>query len=153
MSKIVIKLKFVLIFLLSVIFNGCSSDSNNSGSNSDVIKYEITSTSPFQVINSGTSALPSITVGYTNETGQQQQDQLLVGGTTWTKTVNLTTPQRPIQVVLSASGYTQSSNGTVTLKVYVNNVLRGTQNLSISPNPIPNYGIFIGGNISGILIQ
>lgn len=147
------KFNFLLVTLLSIVLSGCSTDSNNSGSNSDVIKYEITSTSPFQVINSGTSTLPSITVGYTNETGQLQQEQLQIGGTSWTKTVNLTTPQRPIAVVLQASGYTQSSNGTVTLKVYVNNVLRGTQNLSISPNPIQNYGMFIGGYIGGVLVE
>lgn len=153
MCKIIFKLKFLLISLLLVIFNGCSSDSNNSVSNSDVIKYEITSTSPFQVINSGTSTLPSITVGYTNETGQQQQEQLLVGGTTWTKTVNLTTPQRPVVVAMTASGYTQSSNGSVTLKVFVNNVLRGTHNVPISLSPLQNYGWFNYGYINGILIQ
>lgn len=132
MCKIIFKLKFLLISLLLVIFNGCSSDSNNSVSNSDVIKYEITSTSPFQVINSGTSTLPSITVAYTNETGQRQQEQLQIGGTTWTKTVNLTTPQRPIAVAIEANGNTQTNSGSVTLKVYVNNVLRGTQIVNIS---------------------
>lgn len=147
------KLKFVLISLLYVIFIGCSSDSNNSGSNSDVIKYEITSTSPFQVIGSGTSTLPSITVAYTNETGQRQQEQLQIGGTTWTKTVNLTSPQRPIAVAMEANGNTQTNSGSVTLKVYVNNVLRGTQIVNISQSSFQNYGMFIGGYIGGVLIE
>lgn len=147
------KFNFLLVAILSVIFIGCSSDSNNSVSNSDVIKYEITSTSPFQVIGSGTSTLPSITVAYTNETGQRQQEQLQISGTNWSKTVNLTTLQRPIAVAMEANGNTQTNSGNVTLKVYVNGSLRGTQIVNISQSSFQNYGMFVGGYIGGILID
>lgn len=96
-----------IFFLLTTCFilNSCSNDTNT---NSVSIKYELSSTSPFTNINSVGGTLPAVTVAYTNETGQRQQEQLQISTTTWSKTINLTTSQRPIAIAMEANGNTQT---------------------------------------------
>ncbi len=141
-----------ILFLLTICFilNSCSSETNIS---SVLIKYELTSTSPFTNINSLGVSLPAVIVAYINETGQRQQEQLQISGTSWSKTINLKTSQRPVVVAMEASGNTQTNSGSVTLKVFVNGDIRGTNVVNIGQNSIQNYGMFLGGYIGGILID
>jgi hypothetical protein len=141
-----------ILFLLAtcLTLNSCS---NDTSTNSISMKYELTSTSPFTNINSVGGTLPAVTVAYTNETGQRQQEQLQISGTSWSKTINLTTSQRPVAVAMEANGNTQTNSGSVTLKVYVNGSLRGTHVVNIGQSSFQNYGMFIGGYIGGILID
>ncbi len=144
------KIIFLMAPVFSIVLFGCNSGDIND---SDSIKYELTSTSPFTNINSVGGTFPAVTVAYTNETGQRQQEQLQINGTTWSKVINLTTTQRPVAVVMEANGNTQNNSGSVTLKVYVNGSLRGTQVVNIGPSSFQNYGLFMGGYIGGILID
>jgi hypothetical protein len=116
-----------------------------------VIEYEIRTTSTFAPAMPGSTAATFI-VSYTNETGQLQQEQLNLNGSVWKKKVVVTTPQRPISVMCTASGYTTSA-GQVESKVYVDGVLRGNVTAQATGEVMPGLWMFPGLFISGILIN
>ena len=116
-----------------------------------VIEYEIRTTSTFAPAMPGSTAATFI-VSYTNETGQLQQEQLNLTGSVWKKKVVVTTPQRPISVMCTASGYTTSA-GQVESKVYVDGVLRGNVTAQATGQVMPGLWMFPGLYISGILIN
>jgi hypothetical protein len=116
-----------------------------------VIEYEIRTTSTFAPAMPG-STVPTFTVSYTNETGQLQQEQLNLTGSVWKKKVVVTTPQRPISVMCTSTGYTTSA-GQVESKVYIDGVLRGNVSVQSSSEVLPGMWMFLGLYISGILIN
>ena len=116
-----------------------------------VIEYEIRTTSTFAPAIPGSTAATFI-VSYTNETGQLQQEQLNLTGSVWKKKVVVTTPQRPISVMCTATGYTTSA-GQVESKVYVDGVLRGNVTAQATGEVMPGLWMFPGLFISGILIN
>ncbi len=116
-----------------------------------VIEYEIWTTSTFAPAIPGSTAATFI-VSYTNETGQSQQEQLNLTGSVWKKKVVVTTPQRPISVMCTSTGYTTSA-GQVESKVYIDGVLRGNVSVQSSSEVLPGMWMFLGLYISGILIN
>lgn len=114
-------------------FFGCSGDSDSSPNNTHV-RYEIISTSSFKVPTlNGTVLSPySLNIGYLNESGGQQNEQIVANGTTYTKTVTMQTELRPLPIQYAVSGYTLNTTGTVTTKIYVNNSLKGTKTVDIT---------------------
>jgi hypothetical protein len=121
-----------LISVLLLILQSCSSGDNNSNSNSIsspfTVKYEIISTS--QVRASYNS--PMIT--YNNSTNQTQTESVtnLTATTPWSKTVDITTTTRPLQLSLLISGnnpnyYLILANaGSITQNLYINGVLKAS---------------------------
>lgn len=143
---------FKLFFwiLSAIVITSCNRDSYSSNS-SITIKYEVISTSSFQPLNLAGETFPSLVVHYINELGIIQTDPLKIGGTSWSKEIKLTTPQRPIAVTFSAGGYTKNTSGTVTIKVYINGQLKGSYNANIYSSYM-GYGIF-SGTIYNVMIQ
>jgi hypothetical protein len=138
-------IRLFLITTLSLIFNGCNSDSDNSNSGT-IVRYELISTSNFTTtFSSGTTPviIPfSLSIGYLNESGGQQNVQIVATGNNYTKSVTMQTQLRPIPIQYAVTGYTSNPTGTVTMKIYVNNLLKGTQTVSIA-NYL-NGGMFTG---------
>ena len=130
-----------LFFLLTIVvflFAGCEKDSS---SGSVTFKYEIVSTSAFiPVVISVVQLYPPITVTYANETGQQQREEINSTASTWSKTIQLTTTQRPIPIMFYVSGNTLNVPGTGVVRIYANGVLKASQNVTISNG-------FFAGNI------
>ncbi len=122
-----------LLLLLSIVvflFAGCEKDSS---SGSVTLKYEIVSTSAFvPVVMSGVQLYPPITVFYANETGQQQREEINSTASSWSKTIQLTTTQRPIAIMFYVSGHTLNVSGTGVVKIYANGVLKASQNVTVS---------------------
>jgi hypothetical protein len=119
------------IFLTT--FFGCNGDADSSPNNTQV-RYEIVSTTSFKVPTlNGTALSPySLNISYLNESGGQQNEQIIANGTTYTKTVTMQTELRPLPIQYAVSGYTLNTTGTVTTKIYVNNSLKGTKTVDIS---------------------
>lgn len=143
---------FKLFFwiLSAIALTSCNRDSYSNNS-SVTIKYEIISTSSFQPLNLAGVTSPSLIVNYVNEVGTTQNEQLKIGGTSWSKEIKLTTPQRPIAINFSTGGYTKNTSGTVTIKVYINGQLRGSYIANIYSS-FMGYGNF-AGTIYNVIIQ
>ena len=136
---------FLLLTIVAILFVGCKKDEGASANGGKLIlKYEVISTLPFQSIS---TANYSLVASYTNATGQMQQEQLSITGTTWTKTVELTTTQRPLSIMLGGSGWTSGTTGTVTANVYENGVLKANTVSGISASGLQGIGT---ANISTI---
>jgi hypothetical protein len=122
-----------LLFLNIVIFNNCSSNNTAGGQVNPntigspfTVKYEIISSSPMITSNGS-----NIGVMYMNASGQEEISQDLVSGsTTWSKTLNITTSSRPLQIIFSPGGgggvVYLASQGNVTLNMYINGSLKGS---------------------------
>ncbi len=134
---------FFLLTISLILFTGCKKYEDAYGGKI-ILKYEIISTLPFQPLPSGST---SLIASYTNATGQMQQEQLTITGTTWTKTVELTTTQRPLSIMFGGSGWTSGTTGTVTANVYENGVLKANTLSGISPSGLQGIGT---ANISTI---
>lgn len=120
---------FLLLSIVVFLFAGCEKDSS---SGSVTLKYEIVSTSDFiPVVISGVQIAPPISVTYVNETGQQQREEINSTAPSWSKTIQLTTTQRPIPIMFYVSGNTLNVTGTGTVKIYANGVLKASQNVTI----------------------
>jgi hypothetical protein len=120
---------FLLLTIVVFLFAGCEKDSS---SGNVTLKYEIVSTSAFSpVFSSGVQVAPPLTVNYINETGQQQNEQINTNSSTWSKTIQLTATQRPIIIMFNTTAYTASEQGTGVVKLYVNGVLKASQNVTI----------------------
>ena len=131
-----------------LMISGCNKSTGPSGN--PVIEYEITSTTPFATNILGTP-FPGLSVNYTNETGQLQQEQLSISGIySWKKKVVITTPQRPIVVSCTANGILTGS-GKVETKVYVDGVLRGSNTVNAYEGQ--GYWTIPTLFVNGILIQ
>lgn len=137
-------MKQIYLYILILIFGftGCKKD---SGSESVTIKYEIVSSSPFKDLNISGTTFPAITAVYVNESGQQQTEQINSTALTWSKTIKLSTTQRPIPILFYASTYTENTSGTGIIRIYINGALKSFLNCSISPN-ISGAGTF-GGQV------
>lgn len=134
---------FLLLSISAILFVGCKKDEDAYGGKI-ILKYEVISTLPFQSISTSNF---SLIASYTNATGQMQQEQLNITGTTWTKTVELTTTQRPLSIMLGGSGWTSGTTGTVTANVYENGVLKANTVSGLSPSGLQGIGT---ANISTI---
>jgi len=123
------KIKSIFVILtLVIIASSCSSNSNSTGGNF-TLKYEIITSSP--VTEAPTGGFCSIL--YTNGTQQVETGSSFSNGTTWTKEVTVTTPNRPFIAQLQPSGIFPgiclSAPGNVTCNIYVNGS-RVAQNVS-----------------------
>jgi hypothetical protein len=133
---------FLLLTTVTLFFEGCKKDSSSSSGEVN-LKYEIQSTTAFST-TAGGGLFPAISVMYVNETGQQQREEINKTTSTWSKTIQLTSTQRPIPIMFYVSGFTSSTSGTGVVRIYVNGVVKASQNVSITPGS--GFGIF-GGNI------
>ncbi len=114
-----------VIFTLIILTASCSNDSNSTSGNF-TLKYEIITSSPVVALN---GAFTSIL--YENGTQAPEFDYSFISGTTWSKQLNVTTPNRPYQaILLTSQGIGLSAPGTVTAKIYVNGTV-----VSQSTNP------------------
>ena len=138
---------FLIVTIVAFLFTGCDNDSSSGNGNSSgnvTLKYEIESTSAFgPVFLSGVQFLPPLNVTYTNESGQQQSEQINTNTSTWSKTIQLTATQRPIIILFNTTAYTATATGTGVLRVYVNGVLKSFQNVQMTSNP------YQGGGFTG----
>lgn len=125
------KLFIYLFLILSVTIISCTKteDSNSSSSNVSspfTVKYEVISTS-----NAYASwGMPMVT--YVNSTGQKETESVssLSTARAWSKTVNVTTPTRPLNLNLLLSTSPPDvyrlwlkSAGEITQNLYVNGTL------------------------------
>ena len=119
-----------LLTLSAIFFSACKKDNNTPSP--VTVKYEIVSTAPLK----DTTVTGSIK--YTDANGADQTvSDFLPGYTTWTKTFTLTTPTRPLTLKLSTpSSYFVESQGSVTGKIYINDVeyVRSTNNIVLGNN-------------------
>ena len=71
---------------------------------------------------------------------------------TWSKTIQLTATQRPIQIHFTTTAYTATASGTGVLRVYVNGDLVAFQNIQIIPSTLQGGG-FTGatGTFRGVI--
>ena len=106
-----------------------SSNTSNSDSGNFTLKYEIITSSP--VVDNGITTLQKI--GYYNGTGQAEYDNSFTSGTKWSKTLTVTTQNRPFTALLEAVNLSIGGVGTVTGNIYVNGSLVAT-----TTNPINN---------------
>ncbi len=120
-----------LILLLTLIFGiaffSCSTNNSAGGGVSPnqvgtpfTLKYEIISSQPILFgVNPGES-YPIIF--YTNSTQQGETDNSFISGTIWSKTITVTTPNRPFNALLQIMNplVYLSSPGTLTGNLYVN---------------------------------
>lgn len=129
-----------LLTIAMLTFTGCKKEEDTSPSGGKtILKYELVSTSPFQV---SVALGYSIATQYSNSTGQIQAEDVISTGTTWTKSIELTATQRPIGLLFTAIGYTVGTSGKVTMNLYENDVLKASKELNIVN--ISGYGTFIG---------
>jgi hypothetical protein len=135
------KLKYALSIFVALLISitGCKKDdaaSPNGGKT--ILKYEIISTIPFTVLPTSNY---SLSVSYTNATGQTQVEQTTITSATWTKTVELTSTQRPLGITLGGSGFTNGVSGSVTINIYENDILKATNIGSVSASGIQGVGL------------
>jgi len=125
----------LILLLLGSVFllNSCYSNNTAGGQVNPntvgtpfTLKYEIITSSPIVVNQSNSS------IGYLNGTGQLQFDNSFSIGTTWTKEITVTTPNRPLNITLSTLGSLLLTPGTATGNIYIN----GTQVAHVV-NPSP----------------
>lgn len=120
---------FILIFSL-VMFNACKKDNNTP--TPVTVKYEIVSTAALK----DTTVMGSIK--YTDANGADQTAvDFFPGYKTWTKTITLTTSNRPLTLKLSTpSIYFVENQGSVTGKIYINDIeyVRSTTNIVLGNN-------------------
>jgi hypothetical protein len=129
----------IITCLVFIFFNSCKKDEViPSNSTKTILKYEIISSVPFAVLPTSNF---SLSVSYTNATGQTQVEQSIITGTTWTKTVELTSSQRPINILAGGSGFTNGISGSVTINIYENDLLKATNVGTISSSGLQGYGI------------
>ena len=127
-----------VILTLVILISSCSNDSNSTSGNF-TLKYEIITSSQVTADPLGGFT----TIAYTNGTGQIITDYSFVSGTTWTKEVTVTTPNRPFvaSLVPITGGVYLNAPGTVTSNLYVNGV-----RVAQSINPTNSTGGFNAGN-------
>lgn len=126
------KLFCILFVITTSLLFGCTPDSPASSGTSSpfTLKYEITTSVPVTIIGGVTSSF-----SYTNGTGQSQTDQTFTSGSSWTKELTVTTPNRPFMASLSGA-VILSASGTATGKIYVNGVEVASVTNSSSGNNI-----------------
>lgn len=110
-----------VIALLLTVLSSCKKDDTSTSGNFTV-KYEIITSSPI-----ASSELSSGILVYTNGTGQVEAVQnVLQSGTSWSKTVTVTTSTRPLQLSLSPASARLSAPGSITSNIYINGVIKAT---------------------------
>jgi hypothetical protein len=132
---------FHILLLLTTLstFLGCKKEDtarNNDvgGNSSTVIKYEVISTANIATPPSGIYSY----VLYTGSDGNAKEERNVMNSKTWSKTITFSIPDRPIGIGFSGQIWT-SGPGTITSRIYINNVLRDTR-----INQIVNSGSFYG---------
>ncbi len=126
-------LSFALLNIIILTFSGCKKDEETSPKN-PIIKYEVISGAPF-AIDSSLGLNTSLYINFTNATGQVETERLqLVGTSTFTREITLTSTQRPISIYFTLSGLTSSlGTGTSIANIYMNGELKASQNMQITP--------------------
>lgn len=125
----------ILLFLFSI--TSCKkNDERELVNNTAIIKYELISTSVLKV---NPDLNYSLALDCTNSKGIFSPETLNPTGKIWSKVITITTSNRPLSVKFSAIGYTEDITGSVTLNLYVNDVLKVSNIVSIT-----NYGNSIG---------
>ena len=148
---------FLILTIIVFLFTGCEKDSssvNGTSSSNVTLKFEVVSTSAFStVFLNGAQFLPPLNVTYTNESGQQQIEQINTNTSTWSKTIQLTETRRPINILFNATAYTATATGTGVVRVYVNGIQKAFQNVQMTSNPYQAGGLTTGaiGTFSGFL--
>lgn len=112
------KLLFLFTIVFSLCLTSCSPDNpaNTGTSTPFTLRYEIITSSPIVVPLTGTG------ITYENGTQQPETDNSFTSGTTWTREVTVTTPNRPF-IAMLITGLNLSAPGTIIGRIYVN----GTQ--------------------------
>jgi len=108
-------IKSIILFTtLVILIASCKKSNSSNTSNSTIgnftLKYEVITSSPIT---------QSSTFQFENATQQNEWDYNFTSGTTWTKEVTVTTPNRPFSAIL-VGGATIGVLGTVTSNIYVN---------------------------------
>ncbi len=120
-----------LLTITAIFFSACKKE-NNTPSSPVIVKYEIVSTAALK----DTTVMGSIK--YTDASGADQiATDFFPGYKTWTKTITLTTTTRPLTLKLStASNYFVENSGSVTGKIYINDVeyVRSTTSIVLGNN-------------------
>lgn len=120
--------KILFVLLGGILFGGCQKDNNNNGSNSTTtIKYEVVSTANIKTPPSGLYSY----VQYIGNDGNSKEERNVMTSKTWTKTITLNIPNRPIGIGFSGQIWTTSA-GSITSRVYINNELRDTRTYQIN---------------------
>ena len=119
------KLFYSAAVITALLMSSCTPDTPvNTGTSSPfTLKYEIITSSPIFAFAGNTYP----TISYANGTQQNETDNSFTSGTTWTKEVIVTTPNRPFYATCTAiTGALPSivitNPGTVTSNIYINGV-------------------------------
>jgi len=132
MKKVLYILATILVGFTSCKKDTTSTTNSNSLASPFTLKYEIVTSSAIDTSKAGTGAYGKPLMVYSNGT-QQPEIEFLTPTTSWSKTVTVTTPNRPFVALLhtggSWSGVVQTGGylpfylkapGTITGKIYVN---------------------------------
>lgn len=135
----------VILTLALLTFTGCKKDEDSNPNNGKtILKYELVSSMPLRFYPGANFSLQA---SYTNSTGQLQIEKSSSTGTVWTKTVELTSTQRPDTIVFAFSGYTNGTSGSATINIYDNDELKATKVDSIRRMGDGNTGIISFSNL------
>lgn len=127
----------IFIVFPAIVLSGCKKNNGNNGTNgtsgSFTVKYELTCSAgtTIKIVNGLAS------FGYTNVTGQVEYDNAFSSGSLWTKSLTVTTTQRPLQLVFEAISATLTDPGFATGSIYINGTLKATSTYQVStPNGV-----------------
>jgi len=113
-----------ILFILIVGFTSCKKDttsSTNSTPTPFTLKYEIKSSVPIVVAGAGTN---NFNIIYYKNGTNQNESSIFTSGTNWTKTITVTTNNRPFIASLQLPNNIQlSAPGTLTGNIYLNGSL------------------------------
>lgn len=106
-------ISFLAVIAISITFLSCSKSGGGSSSTSGnfTLKYEIKTSSPIK---------NPVSISYMNGTAQLETDNSFTSGTTWSKTITVTTTNRPFQAVLPATSIDFNTPGNVIGNIYIN---------------------------------
>jgi len=107
--------KVILFTTLVILITSCKKSNNSINTSTSTngnftLKYEVITSSPITQNSS---------FQFENATQQNEWDYNFTSGTTWTKEVTVTTPNRPFSAIL-VGGATIGVPGTVISNIYVN---------------------------------
>lgn len=128
-------LSYSLLFLLFVSLHSCSKkgDEGASVKSPFTLKYELVGSS----VLSATPNLPALF--YTNSTGQGETVLVITAAKTWSKTLTVTSTQRPFMVNFEPLAIVSEGPGSVTANIYVNGkVVASSVTQVITPGGVVN---------------
>ena len=107
-----------LVAISMTVFSCTKGGSSSSTNGTFTLKYEVITSSP--IVTNTTFGTPKFT--YENGTQQPETDNSFTTGTTWTKTITVTTTTRPYEAILTSgtNPVCLGAAGTVTSNIYVN---------------------------------